>query len=381
MQELNRIVLLGPIAQPGRPARGGYESANLRLLNVLQELVPETRALSYPDTSTSTIAKIWQYTAGFSVLLAKLLLRSGKQSAVHFTPHCRHFLAIELLLASAARARGNRLTVDLRAGIQKLRYDGSSALYRWMFRRLLSLATAITFEGEIYGPWLDGLAPSIPCLWLPNFVPEAMLHERAGETLPDSPRLVYVGAVSREKGIDAALKAFQLLRQRLPETSLTLIGQCAPDYRAKLGLLGLLGEGVDLTGPLPPSEVEARLDRSHFFIYLTHWFGEGHSNALTEAMARGCVPIASDHGFNRSVIGNSDLLAMAPDEAEAAAKALEAIWRGGRWRELSHAMVARVAERFTDRQAREVLAALYCTRHAPLLPARRDETPARTSRD
>jgi len=57
------------------------------------------------------------------------------------------------------------------------------------------------------------------------------------------------------------------------------------------------------------SRSQQRLIANHFFFVsddLT--IGEGHSNALTEAMDAGLVPICSDHGFNRDVIGNCGFL-------------------------------------------------------------------------
>ena len=130
----------------------------------------------------------------------------------------------------------------------------------------------------------------------------------------------------------SALRIFRLLRRHFPTTTLTLVGPCDAGYRAELDDLGLTGESVAFTGALTPAEVESRLDESHFFLFLTRWFGEGHSNALTEAMARGCVPVASDHGFNASVIGTTELLLADGDDVESGASLLAALWSTGRWR-------------------------------------------------
>lgn len=357
--QLRRLTLLGPVAEYGQPALGGFESGNLRLLNVLRDIVPNARSLSYPRAQGSQQRKTWQYFVGFFWLACRIGVRSGKESAIHFTPHCRHFIGAELFLAGVAKARGNRLTIDLRAGIHKDFYDEASALYRRAFRRLLSLAAAITYEGEAYAPWVQSLAPSTKRVCLPNFVPRSMLHGHADTALPSAPNLIYVGAVSREKGVDAALQVFRHLKQRLPQTKLTFVGRFEPQYWEELQHSGLLCEGVSFTGQLPLSMIEPRLDDSHFFIFLTQWFGEGHSNALTEAMARGCVPIASDHGFNRFVIANPDLLIADRNDPQGIARRIEDIWTAGQWRMLSDQMVARVSDYFTDRQARQVLAEIY----------------------
>ncbi|MGD0192705.1 MAG: glycosyltransferase family 4 protein [Rhizomicrobium sp.] len=359
MPGFERVILLGPVAEPGKPARGGYESANLRLSIVLETLVEHVKLRRYPQTSGSRFRRVLQYAGGFFVTFARILLHSGRGTAIHFTPLCRHFLAPELLLAAAARLRGYALTVDLRAGTQVRRYTQSTAGYRWMFRRLLLSSSAVAYEGESYGGWLKTLAPDRQLIWLPNFVPGTMLRRRREETLPASPRFIYVGAVSREKGVDSALLIFQLLRRQFPEAAFALVGACDAGYRAELDRLGLNGDGIEFTGPLSPDEVETRLDGSHFFLFLSRWFGEGHSNALTEAMARGCVPFASDHGFSASVVGAPELMVGDGDGLEQVAERIAAIWSSGRWQHFSAAMVARVADRFTDRQARQALARIY----------------------
>jgi len=380
MTPTKQLGLVGPIAEPGLPAVGGYESANLRLLDTLRQIVPDTQPFAYAQTSGSQFRKAWLYAAVFARLGRAIALRHGRNSAIHFTPLCRHFLWAEILLALAARARGNALTIDLRAGMQKRWYDTSSMLYRWTFRRLLSLATTIAYEGEAYEGWLRLIAPTTKRAWLPNFVPAAMLRRRDGEQLPAAPRFIYVGAISEAKGVEAALRVFRLLRQRLTGTSLTLVGRIDAGYRRELSRLDLLGTGVEIAGELEFGAIETRLDESHFFIFLSHWFGEGHSNALTEAMARGCVPIATDHGFNRSVIGPSAILVADRDNSTLIADVIEDSWRSGRWGELSDAVVSRVADNFTDRQALEVLMEIYGEPvHAPRRPLLRDGTPERTA--
>lgn len=353
------IVLVGPVAEPGRPAAGGYESSNLRLVSVLRQICPDVRPLAYPQTRGSVFRKALVYARGFLRLLTKLCRDPGRGAAVHMTPLCRHFLVAELLVGSVARFRGYRLVLDLRAGMQETWFRNSSALYRFAFRRLVALAAAVTYEGEYYGSWLESLVPAKRKNLLPNFVSVSMLCKRAAVSLPPAPRLVYVGAVSEAKGVTAALRAFGRLKRRFPTASFVLVGRCDPDYRGALVRQNLVLEGVSFTGALPPEQVEAELDRAHFFLFLSRWFGEGHSNSLTEAMARGCVPMVSRYGFSESVVARPELVISDREDADGIADRIAAIWSCGRWREISDAMVRRVAENYTDLQARDVLAEIY----------------------
>ena len=354
-----RITLVGPIAQPGQPAVGGYESANLRLMSLLKLICADTRTLAYPRTSGSRIDKATQYARGFAAQLWKLLGESGRDAAVHFTPLCRHFLGAELLLALAARTRGNRLTLDLRAGMQESWYRRSSIFYRVGFRCLVSLATAIAYEGEAYARWLDSLAPSATRFWLPNFVPRDMAVNRPRCPLPDAPTVIFVGTVSEAKGVTASLRVFRSLRQHLPAARFVVVGRCDTAFRQAQEHAGLVGQNVEFTGPLPPAAVETHLDRAHFFLFLSHWFGEGHSNALTEAMARGCVPLASRHGFSASVVGCADLIVDDTNDSETIAARIMSIWQSGGWYKLSDRMVQRVQENFTEDRVLLTLQAIY----------------------
>jgi glycosyltransferase involved in cell wall biosynthesis len=359
MTDKKRLTLVGPIAQPNQPAVGGYESANLRLLSLLGRICPGTRSLAYPRAEGTQIRKALLYAFGFTEILWKLLSGSGRDAAVHFTPLCRHFLAAELLVALAARMRGNRLTVDLRAGMQENWYHHSSMFYRWSFRRLLALATTITYEGEAYARWLATVAPSSRRFWLPNFVPYHMAQRRPRCALPDAPTIIYVGTVSRAKGVEASLHAFRLVRQKLPGAKFVIVGRCDPSFREALDRGKLVGLDVEFTGPLPPPAVEMRLDEAHFFLFLSHWFGEGHSNALTEAMARGCVPFVSNHGFNSAVVGCPELVVDDADATEAIATRITSMWERDRWFSFSDAAVQRVKENFTEEMVLQTLRTVY----------------------
>lgn len=358
---LRKLLLLGPIAEPGKPAIGGYESANLRLLDLMRTIVPHARPLAYPRVGSAKILKVAQYGWGFARITGQLVWQSAPGSAVHFTPLCRHFLAAELLLAVVARLCGYRLTVDLRAGDQEIRFRNSSFLYRWAFRRHLSLADRITYEGEAYKPWLRSLSGAKPCEILPNFVPSDMVRMRpaADASAAVMPRLIYVGTVSEEKGVTATLRAFKTLCDRFPELTLTLVGRCQDAYRRTLTATGLLSPQVSLLGQLPPAEVERELDQSHFFMFLSRWRGEGHSNSLTEAMARGCVPIVTDYGFNRSVVSDAGRVIPDREDASFVAQTIEALWREDRFVAMSRAASSHIAANFTDAAARQVLLRLY----------------------
>ena len=75
---------------------------------------------------------------------------------------------------------------------------------------------------------------------------------------------------------------------------------------------------------------------------------QGQSNALTEAMACGSVPIVSDHGFNAATVGECGVVLAPEAGAEEYASAIESGWTGGRWDDLSQRAAQRVQENFSS---------------------------------
>jgi glycosyltransferase involved in cell wall biosynthesis len=157
----------------------------------------------------------------------------------------------------------------------------------------------------------------------------------------------------------AAVTLARRLRARLPGTTLTFVGRRDPATAPLLKAAGGDVPWIDFTGALPPHEVYARLDRAHYFIFLSLWRGEGHSNALTEAMARGCVPIVTRHGFSADVVDACGCIVEDREDIEPAADWIAGHWNAADWTAASHATVQRVADHFTDRQALRNLHAVY----------------------
>jgi glycosyltransferase involved in cell wall biosynthesis len=136
------------------------------------------------------------------------------------------------------------------------------------------------------------------------------------------------------------------------------VGATEPGYDEYLKQEGLYYE-AEWQGLLPAADVKKLLDQSHFFVYLTRWFGEGQSNALTEAMGRGCVPIVTDHGFNRATVAQDTLVVRDRTDSESIAAMIAEIWQKGSWHSLSRQMTGRVASNYTDEQAMRILRDLY----------------------
>jgi glycosyltransferase involved in cell wall biosynthesis len=112
------------------------------------------------------------------------------------------------------------------------------------------------------------------------------------------PHLVYVGRLSKEKGVDVLLRAFA----QVPGPVLTLAGD-GPE-RGALGALanelGISGR-VSFLGQRDRAELSGDLDEADVCVQASRT--EGFSKAWLDAMAHGLPVVSSDVGAARAVIG------------------------------------------------------------------------------
>lgn len=343
-----RVAYCGPIARPGCPARGGYEAANRRLIDDLRLRGLHILELPYPVAPGARVTKIVIYARRFIGIAVKLMQQRKRFDLFHMTPLCWHFIYPEALLCMCARVLGKRVVFDIRTGCFVRLYTEQGPLYRALVDKLIRHVDAIALEGKEYQAFVEARRDG-PIIYLPNYVSGRPAHsltatlKRSSERL----RLIFLSRVVPEKGIETAIDALECLLVAGFDAQLEVIGGGDPTYLSKLAER-TRNLPVTWTGPLHSATIHTRIAAGHFFVFPTRHPGEGHSNALTEAMAEGLVPICSDQGFNCSVIADTGCLLPINAPGAAYAETIASIWRDGRWAELSAAARARVVHRFTS---------------------------------
>ncbi len=281
-----RVAYCGPIAQPGRPARGGYEFANRRLIDDLRLRGVDVAEMPYAEASGGNPAKILAYALGFASTAVELVRQRRHFDLLHLTPLYRQFLYAEALLCLLAWALRKRVVLDIRAGSFVRNYESRSAAYRALADALLGRAEAVAVEGTDYLPFMQARRAG-PVLYFPNYVKTRSIQgEIASERKGAPMRIVFLSRVVREKGVEMAICVLEALLAMGVPASLEIIGSGDDAYVA--GLTARTDHlPVTLSGALTPSEMRTHLAAAHFFIFPTFHRGEGHSNALTETMAEG----------------------------------------------------------------------------------------------
>jgi L-malate glycosyltransferase len=136
---------------------------------------------------------------------------------------------------------------------------------------------------------------------LPNGVETDSIPVKVNYALQETVRLIFVGRLHEQKGLDVLFAAFQQLLKQYPNLRLQLLGDgpLREDLRALAQQLGLARQ-VDFVGMT--GQVIEHLQQADIFILPSR--AEGHSNALLEAMACGLPVIVSDIPANVDVIEN-----------------------------------------------------------------------------
>ena len=118
----------------------------------------------------------------------------------------------------------------------------------------------------------------------------------------DKNKIAFVGRLTKVKGVDVLIDAFNIIKQKGIDSTLTIVG----DEEEKNELIEKvsnydLGNNVIFTGR--QSNVIQYLDNADIFVYPSIW-EEGFGISVVEAMARGCIPITFNKGGLPEIIKN-----------------------------------------------------------------------------
>jgi glycosyltransferase involved in cell wall biosynthesis len=341
------VYLCGPIARAGEAARGGYQACNRRTLDALREAGADVRPLPFPHPRANGLRKMAEYALGFLALYGRVL-KCPRGSILHLTALSVHFIYLEWVIVRLARLRGCHVLFDLRAGAGLINYEGRTAVYRRTFDATSRSAELCLVEGEELLPFLSRSSRR-PTHHFPNHLDTSAIAPRRDDALPSTPIVAYAGRIVPEKGVETLLEACRELAARGTAPQVRIAGDGDPAYLAALRER-YSDLPVQWLGPLQSADVLDLLRGAHFFVFPTRHFGEGQSNALTEALACGCVCIVSRHGFNASVVGPAGVVLEPGAPPLHYAEQLAVLWSAPeRWRALSEAARRRAATLFSTR--------------------------------
>jgi glycosyltransferase involved in cell wall biosynthesis len=132
-----------------------------------------------------------------------------------------------------------------------------------------------------------------------------------GEPEPGDFDVLYAGGMTLNKGVPYLLKAFRALAH--PRKRLWMAGTPDEAFIARMKALNIWPDDVQLLGHLPQDDLARRMSRSHVLVLPS--MQDGFGMVLSQAMACGCVPVASSHtgAFDAFEDGRSGLIFPAGD--------------------------------------------------------------------
>ena len=187
--------------------------------------------------------------------------------------------------------------------IHKMRIGQQLPLSRFLLPLALQSDRFVATNREIIQELIAVGVPADRITYLPNGVETDAIAMKADYALRDPVRLIFVGRLHEQKGLDILFAAFRQLVRLYPDLNLRLqlLGD-GPLREVLSSLARQLGiaRQVDFVGMT--RQVFEHLQQADIFILPSR--AEGLSNALLEAMACGLPVVVSDIPANLDVIEN-----------------------------------------------------------------------------
>lgn len=354
------IIFYGPFGGKKKKHIGGGESGNNRTKSVLRKLGYSVISCEKPYPIKSSLGVLLY---PFQLLLAYfhlfyLALKTSSPKSIHVSGFYNFLIYIEFLIVCTSRLLGIRVVYEARAGGMIESYKEKGRLYRIVFNYTMKNASAVLCQGKEYVPFIQQFTTR-PVYYYPNYVLDQYFqhYQDSGRQSADIIELVYFGRIAPSKNIEFIVEVAKELKSRNQNFYLELIGAGKNDYLEELRSLidfSGLSSNISFSNATTSSDLFAKLLHKHFFVFPTREKREGHSNALTEAMSFGVVPIVSSQGFNETVVGDNYLVIGDFIAKKYSDKVVE-ITKQNQWAHYSKVVYERVEECFTEHAISGVL--------------------------
>ena len=317
MEDKKRIYLFANFGDWNKQPYGGGEVGNRRTLELMRKCGYEVKLVEkYKRVNNHSFLNLLLLLFRMIVNVVKfalvLLFGRRKRSIVHIVGFYGPMVYFENVLVAIAHALGYFTVYEMRGGGADLYYEDGKEKYRRNFGNIIKRADCIFSQGKENVPLIESIDPGKSIFYYPNFVMDDFIPCEYPVKPNDRINLLYFGRISATKNIEVVIDSFVELTKRYKNVYLDIVGNCPePRYaefiKDKIRDLGCT-DRIKLFPACNHEQLKGFLRDKHFYLFPTSEPHEGHSNALTEAMAWGVVPVATRQGFNGSVIGNERLI-------------------------------------------------------------------------
>lgn len=353
---MNRIYFFANFGDWNKIPYGGGEVGNRRTLSFLRKgnfnVVTIPKYTRVKNHSAVNLVRLGCKIIG-NILKYFFILAFGtrRHSIVHIAGFYGPMIYFEYVLIALAKLFGYKVTYEMRGGGADTYFKEGSDVYKNCFRKSLLKCDVVFTQGLENVPLIKGINPTVDIFYYPNCVTQDFYPAQYPEKPKDRINFFYFGRISQTKNVGVVIDAFIALKSNFDNIYLDIVGNCSDNnymesIQCKIAQ-NHLEEYIKIHPACNHEKLREHLRDKHFYIFPTTEPHEGHSNALTEAMAWGLIPVATSQGFNRSVIGD-DRLIVHELSGKNFAKIVADIINDKKTEDYSMTMYKRVMDNYTD---------------------------------
>ena len=352
----NKIVYFtGSLPQKGQPPYGGGEVGNVRTIRMLEEggykviAVHRLRSNAADSKLKSLVTYPFRTLVNIINWFFVLLFGNRKRGIAHVSGFYGHTILVETLQVFFAKLLGYRLIYELRGGGATDYYENGSVGYKKQFRFILNKADFLFSQGKENEPLLRSLCNK-PVYYYPNCVQKGFYPISLTPKPENKINLLFFGRIEKEKNPLLIVEVATLLQKQFANITLTILGNGQNDLieQIRRQMVEKLREGsFQLLPGCDHDKLQDVLKNKHFYIFPSTQPREGQSNAVTEVMSYGIIPIASPQGFNCSTVGCEELI-VRELTAEAYSNRISSIIRNNEIEKYSKYVRTRFLNNFTE---------------------------------
>ncbi len=263
----------------------------------------------------------------------------------------------DAVLVRVAKFTGRPVVLSVHGG-KYLVEPFANRLIERIVGQMLQRSRSLLVLSEIEQNLLLKRWPDLNIVVLPNAVPTDAGIERTGENEP--PVIIFLGRMHESKGLTEIVEALGVLNAQGVVFTFRAYGH-GPERDKFVGEMErILGDSFEYGGVVSGNEKWEKLASADIFL-LPSRYGEGLPMAMLEAMAAGCVVVASDNASITSVVvdGENGYI-VEPENGGQLAEALTRLLndRDG-WKTVQDAATVTVRDNFSIDQYIEKLDSIY----------------------
>lgn len=341
------VVLMAPVPPPaggiGRWAdryMGISDRYNIHIFHCDESLIGNRKV--FGEKTKINIFQELKRTVKIWKSLRKQIKKANNNCVVHCSiPAYKNSLKREIISLKIARHYGVPFIIHFRSTISNSIQDNKGK--RLLKKLLMKCSFCIVLNKDSFD-YASNFIQSNKIQIVPNFISKNELIEKKHieERLKT---IIYTGGVTEEKGCDTIIE----IAKRRNDLKFVMVGSVSNFIQTKVASSNI--ENICLTNEVDKNGVRELLDSADAFLFLSRFSGEGFSNAVVEAMARGLPCIVSDWAANKEQIGEKAdkySLCINPTDLDSAVKALSIIESKEVRSEISSYNIKRVKEEYLE---------------------------------